>query len=459
MAKVIEVRTEEKSRADRVLADARRNLHIVQKQLELAKAEAATAATAAGELQIAQKKLQADLCAATMRADQDRLAAALEDNERAQRLANSTVEQTALAQTEAEQREADLAAEVEAAQAAAANAAKAFEEAGKQEEQLASWRAALDAKATKDAIAEAGTVKSGDDHKAARDRLARLLGGDAMVTLYQQRAWFAAENEAQTSNLLLDAIVQGGVARADSEPLTSARMVASATFGLWIDCIQDAAEATLTRLTSAKKVLAELAQRDASVEGSEPLKSQLARIGQRAQEAVKRDAPGKEKAGFDAWRVLHTAEQELKKAELAAIAADPDTDLEQAPGLAGKRTAVDTARQAVEAADGAFLGGSPPPKQALDDYELAIPPDVLTDVIAFFDADMALDRVAAVDVADITQHLGQSESDYAAAEQADVRERRAVAMVDARVEATRRRRSASTGAAAAHKLLTIRGDR
>lgn len=473
MARVIEVRTDDKSRADKVLADARRNLHIAQLQVEAAKVDAADAATAAGDLQSAGRKLQADLCASTMRADQDRLAAALEDNQRQQRLANDKVMATADAQTEAEQREADLAAAVQAAQSTAAEAAKAFEEAGKQEEQFASWRAALDAKTTRDAIHAGPNEKNIDPAATARTRLSRLLGGDAMLDLYRQRAWFATENAAQSSNRLLDAIDKAAEARGESQPLLGARMQAVSKLALCIDAIQDAAEATVSRLATARKVLSEMAARDAAPEAREPLKSELARIAKLAQRVRDVGAPTKEKTVFDAWRAVHNAQGTLAAAELETLAEDPDTPLEQAPKLDDERQAVTDAQQAADAAEAALRAEAdwqdpdhphdPPakvsPKLALDDYELAIPPDLLADVVAYFEAEMAIDKVAAVDPDAIKQNLDQAEAAYAAAEQAEVRERRAVAMVDAVVESRRRRQTASSGAAAAHKLLTIRGDR
>src|SRR5215210_632718 len=117
MARVIEVRTQEKSRAEQALADARRSLHIAQKEVELRKVEADAAAAEAAVLQQEAKQEAAELRAATMRADQERLVADLEDNQQRQRLANFAVATTADALTEAEQREADMAARVDAATA------------------------------------------------------------------------------------------------------------------------------------------------------------------------------------------------------------------------------------------------------------------------------------------------------------------------------------------------------
>jgi hypothetical protein len=472
MATVIEVRTDEKSRADKALADARRNLHIAQLQVEAAKVAAGDAATAAGELQSAGKKLQADLCAATMRADHDRLAAELEDNQRRQRLANYAVGTTADAQTEAEQRAADLAAAVEAAQLAAAGAAKSFEEAGKQADQFASWRAAVDAKATRDAIAAADKEKD-IAAAAARSRLSRLVGGNAMLDLYRQRATFAAEQAARPGSRLLDAIDKAAEARSESEPLLSVRMEAASSLAVWIDWIQDAAEATVSRLASARKILGEIGGRSAESETKEPLKSELARITKLAKRARDVGAPAKEKAVFDALRALHDAQRAQDAAELETVAEDPDTPLDEEPDLEDERDAVADAEQALaeaEAAQQAEVDWQDPdhpnddpvkvsPKLALDDYELAIPADVLADLIAYFDAETAIEKVATLDVDMIKEGLDDAEGTYAAAEQAEVREKRAVAMVDAIVESRRRRQTASAGAAAAHKLLTIRGDR
>jgi hypothetical protein len=455
MARVIEVRTEEKTRADTALAELRRYLHTAQKEAERAKVEAADAATEAGTLQDEGKALKTALCNAPLRAEQERLAADLEDNQRAQRLANHALVAAQDAQNEAEQREADLAAAVEAAQHNADEANASWEEAGKQEEQFTSWRTALAGQATTDAIADAATTQQSADYTKARDRLSRLLGGNDMLDVYRQRAWFAAENAAQAPNLLLDALKAAGEAHKAGAPLKGARLVAVAELGMWIDCLHDAAESTVTRLQTAQKTFKEQAVRPTDVEAVEPLKSDLARISARAQLVRDAGAAAKEKAWFDAERTVHLAEQALAAATVAEVADDPDTSPEQSGGLADEREAVEHAREAADTALAEYEAA----KRPLDDYEVAIPEDLLADVMAFFDADMAIDKAKGVDQADLVESFQEAEEVYAAAEQAEVREARAAAMADAQVESRRRRQTASAGAGAAHKLVTIRGDR
>jgi hypothetical protein len=455
MARLIDMRTDEKRRADTALEELRRHLFSAQQHVEAAKAAAADAATEAGDLQTKGKALKTALCEAPLRAEQERLVAELEDNKRSQRVANYALVTKQDAQSDAEQREADLAAAVEAARRSAEAAGKAQDEAVKQERDFTSWRTSLASPATTDAIAKAGEAQQSDDYKKARDRLGRLLGGDDMVDIYRQRAWITAAGEAQAPNLLLDALKAAGEAHRAGAPLRADTLVASAEFGVWIDCLHDAAESTTTRLRTSQKTFQEQAARPTDVEKAEPLKSDLARLHARAQLARDAGMPAKEKAWFDAKRKVYEAEEALVKATVAEVAADPDTNPEQSGDLADERDALTAAQAAAAAAEADYDGA----KRPLDDYEVAIPDDLLADVMAFFDADMAIDKAKGVDQAGLVASFDGAEEAYAAAEQAEVREARAADLADAQVEARRRRRTASAGAAAAHKMVTIRGDR
>lgn len=455
MTRLIEVRTKEKARADQALADMRRLLHIAQKQVEKAKAAAGAAAAAAGTLQDEYRKTQAELFGAVMRADRDRLAAALEDNLRAQRVANFEVVRTADEQIEAEQSEADRVAAADASAAAAASATKAYDQAGQQEELFASWRSALDAPETAAAVKDAVDAKKADPYKAAVARLTRVLGGAAMVEVYRQRALFAADDAAQPARRALDAIKAAALARSDSEPLESTRLAAAAELAEAIDAAQDAAESTVPRVISARRVWAEVAGRGAVGEDREPLKTILARVATLAKTAGDAGVPAKELAYFKATRTAQSAEVALRATELVEIAKDPDTDAETDVDLTAERDALATAKTAATDALTAYIAAKAP----LDDYEVAVPPDLLLDVIAVLDAELAVNRVAAVVIVDVKNALADAESAYAAAEEAETKELRAVAMVDSQVDARRRRQAASVGVAAAHRLVTMRGDR
>src|SRR5262245_23804941 len=128
MERVIDVRTREKARADQVLADTRRALHIAQKATERAKAAAVDAAKHAADLQKDQKELEGLLVAAKLKAERDTFTNKLEDNLRAQRLLNDAVLSANDVQVEKEQAEADLGAALDAAQKAASQAAAAYED-------------------------------------------------------------------------------------------------------------------------------------------------------------------------------------------------------------------------------------------------------------------------------------------------------------------------------------------
>jgi len=451
MARVIEIRTQEKSRADQALADARRQLHLSGALLDAVKAAAAAAATAAAALQQAHDDLERQLAAATMPADQARLVTAIEDNLKQQRLANYQVGATQQAQTDAEQDQADLAALVAACQAASDSAQKGYDDAAAQEEQFASWRAALGATATLQALSSAQDAKTVDPYKKAKARLEGLLTPE-LVDLYRQRAWFAAENAAQAQIKETDALEGAALARQTGEPLASARLSAAAALGTAINNVQDAAEGSVTRYANAVKALTEIGGRVDDT-ADDPLKSILARMNDRAGAA--KAAAAKEKDLFDKTRAVDDAEAAYEKVKVELLGENPDADPETDNATKADFDALTAARTALEGAETAYDGV----KGDLDNWEVTVPPDIFADVVSFLDAEMAIDTVAGVNPGNLKTALDTAEGAYAAAEVADVAYRRGVAMADAEVASMQRRMVASAGAAAAHKLMTIRGDR
>lgn len=449
MARVIDFRTEQKDEADAAAAAARTQLADLGTQLDEARRQATAAAKAAAALQAAHAALRRQLQAATMPGAAADLVEQIEDNLGLQRQANHELATRADEVARLEREQSAAAASVAATAAAVASAAADLAEAVALDNRLVGWRTALDDPGLADAIADAGSATTVDPYTAAEAWLHALLTED-LLDMYRERAQFARDQRAAERARRNRAVMAAATARTTNEKLVADRMAAAAQFDDVTDRVRQVVESTVGRYATALAALGRIADRTPA---DAPPAAVLDRLAARAADATA-VAPD-EKALFDAERAVWAAQTTLDEEALEAIAADPEVDIATAADLDDERTAVSTAETARDAKAGTFTDNKGP----LDLWEVAVPPEVLADVLAFLDAEAVIATVAAVDPAALKGELGAEEAAYVAAADAEWAYRRSTDRLDAEVAARTAADAADAVRAATALVAAVRGDR
>ena len=449
MARVIDFRTRQKDEADEAAAEARQRLAELGTQLDEARRQATTAASAAATLQAAHAALRRRLQAATMPGDASDLVEQIEDNLRLQREANHTLAARADEVARLEREQSAAAASVAATAAAVAAAAAGLAEATALDNRLNGWRAALNDPGLADAVADAGTATTVDPYTTAQTWLQALLTED-LLDMYRERARFARDQRAAEHARVRRAVTAAATARTTNEKLVAARMTAAADFADVTERVRHVVESTVGRYAAALAALARIAARGPD---DAPPAAVLDRLTDRAAAAAA-VAPD-EKALHDAERALWAAQTTLDEEALKAIAADPEVVVDTAADLAGERAAVAAAETARDTKAETFAANKGP----LDLWEVAVPPEVLADVLAFLDAEAVIDTAAAVTPGALETELDADESAYAAAADAEWNHRRSTDRLDAEVVARTQADVAAGVRAATALVAAVRGDR
>ena len=452
---VTTVRTTERSRVDALVSSTQTQLADTDTALTAARTDLAAKTDQSAVAQQAEAGLRRQIAAALMPAEAHKLELDLEANLLAQRplLAALAAAQDQVATTaRARQR---VSAALDRARAQLARADADLKLADQEDKYAEKWRAALTGTALHDVVATAGNATTTDSVTAARNRLAMLLGDNALVDLLDKRlaeAMNAADERAAAISRAADAL---DTLRAELSPLDGKVSLTGDAFSRTREEVRAVVELGAQRLSAALSVLQLVAA------APDQTAAEQERINARAVDA-RTGTPSpvsKEQDLLDATVTLRTANAALEAKALIEEAKNPAFDRDTDPALAAERTARDDAQATLDQKTNDFTAAD---KAAIDSWEVAVPPATLTAAIDGLRAVAAVAALKSVNLdqggAGLLERLDSAEEAYAGALtaqiEANVRQEAAGALVTERLDA----QAAVAPVADLRLVAAVRGD-
>lgn len=444
------VRTAEKTRVDQALAGLQQRLVDVDAAKVAADDAVRTATAALAGLQRAEAVLHQAIAAAPMPAQKHQLEVELEQNLLDQRSARADL---ATAQDDLALRGLErvrVAAAVEEAKAQAARADVDLVLAGRDDDQATAWRAALGGADLQDVVAAAGAAPVAALVTGATDRLVDLLGNAEMLDLLRSRfgdATSEAADRAAAADRAVDALEAADGLRSELE---AAVTTTGRRFSRLRDEVRVVVEQSALQLAAAELVLLGVAAFPALTAGDQE------RIADRAAAAVAGDdAAALESARNDARRIEREAAAELERVALPKEAVDPAFDRATDPSVQAEREAWEEADADRQQAEGDFDAQH---AEVIEQWEVAIPPEVMALATDALRAVATTARIAAVDLPDLTTRFDTAEEDHATALE-EAAEVRALTEAAAALAAARMDEAAAVAPVADLRLAAlVRGD-
>lgn len=401
------VRTAEKTRVDQVLVTLQQSLVVVD-GAKVAADDAVRAATLVlADLQRAESVLHQAIAAAPMPAQKHQLELELEQNLLDQRGARATL---ATAQDDLALRGRErvrVAAALDAARAQAAKADVDLALARRDDDQATAWRTALQAPALQGVVDAAGAGPLATLVTNATNRLVDLLGNAEMVDLLRSRFTDAAAEAGDrqgAADRALDALDAVDDLRSELEATVSAT---GRRFGRLREEVRGVVEQSALQLAAAELVLQAVAAFPGLTAGDQD------RVGTRAAAAVAGDdAAELETVRNDARRVEREARAAFDRVALPKEAVDPAFDRATDASVQTEREAWEQADADRQQAEGDF---GAPHADVIEQWEVAVPPEVMAVATDGLRAIATAARIAAIDLPDLTTRFDTAEEDHAAA--------------------------------------------
>ena len=256
------------------------------------------------------------------------------------------------------------------------------------------------------AVQEAGS----DEVKAlvtdASDALAKLVGGANMVDVLRSRYDHAQAIIGDEQRAVARAQSAGLAVTQLSDPNAAAVAAAAASYDDARASVSRSAAGGPSGLTAARQALQ---QAIGTAAFSPPVSAD---ISDRAKTATDSGAAAADKAFHDAAVASIDAAAALDAFTRPKKAVDPGYDPAKDDTVKAQRDAAAAAAKALTAADSAR---TPDFEQQMTDWDLSLPPDAITLVIATFAAQAQIGELAALDITALLAGLDAAETAYAEA--------------------------------------------